>query len=54
LSFHQFSILKNKPAVFIGLENYSELLHDPNIWERFIFTGKFVFTAVTLELVFGS
>jgi len=53
LSFHQFSILKNKPAVFIGLANYSELLHDPNIWERFIFTGKFVFTVVMLEMVFG-
>lgn len=53
LSFHEFSILKNKAPVGIGLENYREILADPNIWERFIFTGKFVFTAVTIELIFG-
>jgi multiple sugar transport system permease protein len=53
LSFHNYSILKNKPPVGIGLANYREILADPNIWERFIFTGKFVFTAVMIELIFG-
>lgn len=53
LSFHKFSILKNKPPIPVGFENYIKILTDPNIWERFIFTGKFVFTAVTLEMIFG-
>lgn len=53
LSFHQYSILRIKDPIPVGLDNYREILTDPNIWERFIFTGKFVFTAVTLELIFG-
>jgi multiple sugar transport system permease protein len=53
LSFTNFSIMKNAPPKYIGLDNYSALLHDPTIWERFIFTGKFVIVAVTLELLLG-
>lgn len=37
----------------MGVENYNLILNDPNIWERFVFTGKFVITAVTIELIIG-
>jgi multiple sugar transport system permease protein len=53
LSFNEFSILKNKPPIGVGLDNYRLILSDPNIWERFVFTGKFVITAVTIELILG-
>jgi multiple sugar transport system permease protein len=53
LSFTNFSIMKNLPPKFIGLQNYSQLLHDPKIWARFAFTGKFLIVAVIIELVIG-
>ena len=53
LSFFEYSILKQAEPVFVGIQNYKEILTDPNIWERYIFTGKFVVTAVSIELVLG-
>lgn len=53
LSFTNFSILKDAPPKYIGLQNYSQLLHDPVIWERFVFTGKFMIVAVIIELLLG-
>lgn len=53
LSFHEYSILRNVDPVGVGLQNYRDILADPNIWDRFIFTGKFVITAVLIELVLG-
>ena len=37
----------------IGLKNYTFLLSDPELWERFVFTGKFVFICVTLQMLIG-
>jgi multiple sugar transport system permease protein len=53
LSFTNFSIMKNIPPKFVGLQNYSLLLHDPNIWDRFAFTGKILIVAVIIELLLG-
>ena len=53
LSFTEFSILKPGDPVWVGVQNYREILGDPNIWERFNFTGRFVFAAVSIELVLG-
>jgi multiple sugar transport system permease protein len=53
LSFTNFSIMKNVPPKFVGVQNYSQLLHDPHIWDRFVFTGKFLIVAVLIELVLG-
>ena len=33
--------------------NYTRLLSDPGIWERFIFTGKFVLPTVCVQFVLG-
>jgi multiple sugar transport system permease protein len=53
LSFHEYSILKSAEPLGVGLQNYREILADPNIWERFVFTGRFVMTAVSIELILG-
>ena len=53
LSFTNYSIMKDVPPKFLGVTNYSILLHNPAIWERFAFTGKFVVVAVLIELVLG-
>jgi multiple sugar transport system permease protein len=53
LSFTEYSILRPATPLFIGIKNYQDLLNDPLIWERFAFTGRFVFTAVLIELAIG-
>jgi multiple sugar transport system permease protein len=53
LSFTNFSIMKDVPPKFIGLQNYTRILHDPAIWDRFAFTGKFLIVAVIIELLIG-
>lgn len=53
LSFFEYSILKPIEPVFVGIANYREILNDPNIWDRYVFTGKFVVTAVLIEMVLG-
>ena len=50
LSFTEYSILRPGNPIFVGIKNYQDLLNDPLIWERFAFTGRFVFTAVLIEL----
>ncbi len=54
LSFYRFSILRSDAGrEYIGLENYDFLLSDPELWERFIFTGQFVVISVTCQFVIG-
>lgn len=51
-SFFRFSYLRPaQPREFIGFENYSFLLTDTALWERFIFTGKFVLCSVALQFL---
>ena len=53
-SFHNFSALKpNQGFEYVGLENYIYLLDDASLWKRFIFTGKFVFVCVSLQMLIG-
>ncbi len=45
-SFFNFSALRPAAGMKpVGLKNYTFLLSDPELWDRFIFTGKFVFIA---------
>ncbi len=54
LSFYRFSILRSDAGrEYIGLENYDFLLSDPELWERFIFTGQFVIISVACQFVIG-
>ena len=46
-SFTDFRASVNEPARFIGLQNYRELLSDPNVWRNFTVTAKYVIVSVT-------
>ena len=49
-----FSVLRPmQPAKPMGLRNYELLLTDPDLWQRFIFTGKFVFFTVAVQFILG-
>ena len=49
-----FSVLRPmQPAKPMGLRNYELLLTDPDLWQRFIFTGKFVFFTVAVQFLLG-
>ena len=49
-----FSVLRPlQPAKNMGFRNYELLLTDPDLWQRFIFTGKFVFLTVTVQFLLG-
>lgn len=53
-SFHNFSALHtNHGFNYVGLENYAYLLDDDGLWKRFIFTGKFVFLCVSMQMLIG-
>lgn len=53
LSFTQYNAVGRAPAVFVGIGNYARVFSDPEVWERFIITGKFVGMAVALEFILG-
>jgi multiple sugar transport system permease protein len=49
-----FSVLRPLvPAKPMGIRNYELLLQDPDLWQRFIFTGKFVVLTVLVQFVLG-
>jgi multiple sugar transport system permease protein len=53
LSFFAYKANRLAPPVFIGLNNYADVLTDPEIWERFRNTGIIVLGSVALQLVVG-
>jgi multiple sugar transport system permease protein len=53
LSFHKYSAIANKPPVFIGLQNYVDILADPQLWAYFSLTGRYVFLSVGIEMILG-
>ncbi len=52
-SFTDFRASMNEPANFVGLQNYRELLSDPNIWRNFTVTAKYVIVSVGGQVVVG-
>ena len=52
-SFTDFRASVSEPARFIGLQNYRELLSDPNVWRNFTVTAKYVIVSVTGQVVVG-
>lgn len=53
-SFFRYSILRPAvPAEFIGISNYLFFLTDEYTWKRFIFTGKYVIIAVSIQFLLG-
>jgi len=52
-SFLNFSALRQGAMKPMGLKNYKFLLSDPELWERFVFTGKFVALCVSAQMLIG-
>jgi multiple sugar transport system permease protein len=52
LSLHDYNLIR-PPQIFIGLENYQELLGDGRFQYSLAFTFAFAFTATTIELLVG-
>ncbi|MGQ9623282.1 MAG: carbohydrate ABC transporter permease [Candidatus Caldatribacteriaceae bacterium] len=53
LSFCEYSANAARPPIFTGIHNYSSLLREKEVWDRFVTTGKFVFLAVAVEFFLG-
>jgi N,N'-diacetylchitobiose transport system permease protein len=56
LSFEQFGLasLITKKGTWIGLDNYSRLLHDRQFWTVLVRTLVFTFVCVSLTMTFGT
>lgn len=52
-SFTDYRASVSAPANFVGLRNYSDLLNDPNIWNNFTVTAKYVIISVTGQMIVG-
>ena len=52
-SFYDYSAAGNEEPVWVGLQNYRDLLSDPHIWNNFTVTARYVFVSVTGQVVVG-
>ena len=52
-AFTDYKASTSAPANFIGLDNFRELLNDPNIWRNFTITAKYVIISVTGQVIVG-
>ena len=53
LSFFNYRANRQNPPRFDGLDNYTDLLTDDRVWERFVTTGMIVAGSVGLQLLVG-
>ena len=52
-SFTDYRASVNEEVHFVGLQNYSELLADENVWANFTLTAKYVILSVLGQVVVG-
>lgn len=52
-SFTDYRASLNKPPVFVGLQNYRDLLSDPGIWSNFVITAEYVIVSVGGQMLVG-
>src|SRR6516164_4828650 len=52
-SFYDYSAAGNAPPVFVGLQNYKDLLASPYIWSNFSITAKYVLLSVGGQVIVG-
>jgi multiple sugar transport system permease protein len=53
LSFTDYSAIEKVNPVWVGFQNFSELLNDPQMWKYFATTGRFAFLSVSLQTILG-
>lgn len=52
-SFTKYRASLNRPAEFIGLGNYYDLLSDPGIWSNLTITAQYVIVSVSGQMIVG-
>jgi multiple sugar transport system permease protein len=52
-SFTDYVGSSNNPSNFVGLQNYRDLLSDPNIWNDFTITARYVIISVSGQMLVG-
>ena len=52
-SFTDYVGSSDNPSHFVGLQNYRDLLNDPNIWTDFTITAKYVIVSVSGQMFVG-
>ncbi len=52
-SFFHYHLLDSSAVTFVGLQNYSNILHDHDFWISMYYTAYFTVFSTALELVFG-
>ncbi len=52
-SFTDFRASVNEPANWVGLQNYRDLLSDPNIWRNLTVTAQYVIVSVGGQVIVG-
>ncbi|MBK8028408.1 MAG: sugar ABC transporter permease [Chloroflexi bacterium] len=53
LSFTEYSVISSDPPVWVGLENYTNILNDPQFWHYFGVTGTYALISVALQTLVG-
>jgi multiple sugar transport system permease protein len=53
ISFTQFSVVTHEAPVYIGIQNYIDLLTDEQMWIYFGTTGRYALITVALEMIVG-
>ncbi len=53
LSFHEWRANLSAEPVFVGIQNYRDILNDPNFWSTFVLTARYVLLAVIGEVAVG-
>ncbi len=53
LSFTNYRATGNTAPVWIGVQNYVNILTDPGMWEAFTTSGKYVLFSVALQTIVG-
>ena len=53
LSFTEYSAIAHKAPIWVGFQNFADLLNDELMWKYFATTGKYALLSVGLQIVFG-
>ena len=53
LGFHRLLIRDLQNPEWIGFDNYTDVLSDPEFWDAFVFTMIFVVVTVPIQMTFG-
>jgi len=53
LSFTEYSAVSNQAPIWIGLQNFIDLMNDEDMWQFFATTGRYALITVSLQTILG-